>query len=70
MPTITIPSPVGPLTIEQEGDAIVAMHWGRAPKEAPTPLLQEAARQLGEYFAGARRDFDLPLRPEGSPLEQ
>jgi len=70
MPTLTIPSPLGALTIEERGDAIVAVHWGRAPKEAPTPLLQEAARQLGEYFAGARRDFDLPLNPGGSPLEQ
>ena len=70
MSAVTIPSPIGPLTIEQEGEAIVAVRWGRAPQEAPTPLLQEAARQLGEYFAGARHDFDLPLNPAGSPLEQ
>ena len=28
---------------------------------SPTSLLQEAARQLGEYFEGRRREFALPL---------
>lgn len=31
-----------------------------------TPLLAEAGRQLGEYFAGGRREFDLPLAPAGT----
>lgn len=31
-----------------------------------TPVLAEAGRQLGEYFAGNRRDFDLPLALAGS----
>ncbi|MEV5609199.1 methylated-DNA--[protein]-cysteine S-methyltransferase [Streptomyces sp. NPDC052225] len=36
--------------------------FGTEPVEAPdAPLLAEAIRQLGEYFAGRRRDFDLPL---------
>ncbi|MFJ8823426.1 methylated-DNA--[protein]-cysteine S-methyltransferase [Streptomyces sp. NPDC102467] len=36
--------------------------FGAEPVEAPdAPLLVEAARQLSEYFAGRRRDFELPL---------
>lgn len=31
-----------------------------------TPVLAEAGRQLGEYFDGRRREFDLPLAPEGT----
>jgi methylated-DNA-[protein]-cysteine S-methyltransferase len=31
-----------------------------------TPILAEAGRQLKEYFAGKRRDFDLPLAPAGT----
>ena len=34
-----------------------------------TPLLDEAARQMQEYFAGRRREFQLPLVPEGTPFE-
>ncbi len=32
--------------------------------------LDAAALQLGEYFAGRRTQFDLPLAPVGSPFEQ
>lgn len=35
-----------------------------------TPLLAEAARQLGRYFAGRLRVFDLPLEPEGTPFQR
>jgi methylated-DNA-[protein]-cysteine S-methyltransferase len=34
------------------------------------PLLLEAVRQLTEYFAGERSEFDLPLRPEGTAFQQ
>ena len=33
------------------------------------PLLQEAARQLTAYFARDLKDFDLPLRPDGTPFQ-
>jgi len=70
MPEITIPSPIGLLAIEEQDGAIVALHWRRARKEEPTPLLQEAAEQLADYFAKSRRDFDLPMKPAGSPFER
>ncbi|MET9389289.1 methylated-DNA--[protein]-cysteine S-methyltransferase [Streptomyces sp. NPDC006624] len=40
----------------------LAARFGAEPVEAPaSPLLAEAIRQVGAYFAGERRDFDLPL---------
>jgi methylated-DNA-[protein]-cysteine S-methyltransferase len=33
------------------------------------PVLALATRQLEEYFAGSRTDFDLPLAPEGTPFQ-
>lgn len=39
-------------------------------QEAEEPLLQEAEEQLNEYFAGVRREFDLPLAPQGTPFQQ
>jgi len=35
-----------------------------------TPLLDLAAAQILEYIAGARKAFDLPLRPKGTPFER
>lgn len=32
--------------------------------------IQEAARQLREYFAGQRTNFDLPLAPDGTDFQK
>ncbi|BBC37373.1 Methylated-DNA--protein-cysteine methyltransferase [Streptomyces graminofaciens] len=40
----------------------LASRLGTEPVESPaSPLLTEAIRQVGAYFAGERRDFELPL---------
>ncbi len=33
------------------------------------PLLVEVARQLGAYFARDLKEFDLPVRPDGTPFQ-
>ena len=38
--------------------------------EGTNPLLDELERQLRDYFAGERRDFDLPLDIPGSPFQE
>lgn len=40
------------------------------PRCDTDPLLAEAARQLGQYFAGQRSTFDLPLDLHGTPFQQ
>lgn len=37
--------------------------------ESDAPVLQDAKRQLTEYFAGNRRVFDLPLSPQGTAFQ-
>ncbi|MEE9209715.1 MAG: methylated-DNA--[protein]-cysteine S-methyltransferase [Kiloniellales bacterium] len=74
--TKTIESPVGRLSITEAGGTVVRIAWSDHeagdPRAQPgeTPLLARAAEQLGEYFAGARRDFDLPLNPAGTPFQR
>ena len=70
MPSLSIPSPIGDLTIEEQGDAIVAINWANRPAGNGSPLLGEAARQLQAYFDGKLSRFDLPLAPTGSPFEK
>ena len=67
---ITLPSPLGPLTLSEQNGAIIALDWRDEPESAPTPLLRRAAQQLSEYFARKRRDFDLPLAPQGTAFQQ
>lgn len=62
---LTVDTPSGAVTITAEDDAIVAVTWGGRGTDA-TALLRAAASQLTEYFAGTRKSFDLPLRPQGT----
>lgn len=60
MPSIRSDTPFGPVTLWQEGEAVARLTWDAGPDD-PTPLLQRAAEQLSDYFAGTRQVFDLPL---------
>lgn len=76
----TIPSPVGALKLVASDAGLVAILWetdrdGRvrlgAMEETPDhPVLAEATRQLGDYFAGRRTAFDLPLDFRGSAFQK
>ena len=71
MEQLTVQSPIGPLTLYAEAGALVRLSFSEdRAAESASPLLQEAQRQLAEYFAGTRRRFDLPLRPAGTPFRQ
>ncbi len=42
-----------------------------APSNGALPAaLDEARRQIGQYFAGERRDFDLPLSADGTDFQR
>jgi len=69
MPSLSISSPVGQLTIDEQDDRIVAISWAKGRAGNGSPLLAEAARQLAAYFDGTLSHFDLPLAPGGSPFE-
>jgi methylated-DNA-[protein]-cysteine S-methyltransferase len=70
MPRLSLESPLGRLTIFEEGGTITALVWGDKSAGPASPLLHDAKRQLAAYFGGKRRDFDLPLRAEGTEDEQ
>ena len=74
-----INSILGAICLEEENDALCGVHFcpDGAPELEPlprrvveTPLLQEAEEQLNEYFAGVRREFDLPLSAKGTAFQQ
>ena len=77
-----IESPIGPLTIVRDDEGITGLyypgHWTRPDPAsfgarvdvADDRGFDAAIAQLGEYFAGERREFDLPLTPHGDPAAQ
>lgn len=69
-----ITTPLGPMTLVEENGALIELRFGEAlrPDEPlrSTPLLQKAEAELGEYFAGARKAFTVPLAPRGTAFQQ
>jgi methylated-DNA-[protein]-cysteine S-methyltransferase len=74
----TIDSPIGELLLAGEDTALhrLSMRGGRRPVpidprwERSDEALAPVADQLREYFAGARRAFDVPLSLHGNPFER
>ena len=57
-------TPVGVVELLAGPGGVRRVGWRLNPHGASTALddtVQDALDQLGEYFAGSRRDFDLPL---------
>ena len=71
MPCLFYDSPVGPMTLVQEGEVLTRLDFNTPSQaEETTPLLLEARRQLQEYFAGERKAFALPLAPAGTAFQK
>ncbi len=74
-----VDTPLGPMTLAAT-DHGLAGAWFDAqshhPGELDAPLLptqrwlKQAAQELGEYFAGQRQHFEVPLDPQGTPFQQ
>jgi methylated-DNA-[protein]-cysteine S-methyltransferase len=76
----TIWSPVGELTLVADERGLAAILWendrpdrvrlGVLSEKPDHPVLVETERQLGEYFAGDRRSFDVPLSFAGTDFQK
>lgn len=76
----TIWSPVGELMLVADAKGLAAILWendrpgrvrlGPLTKDVAHPVLAETERQLGEYFGGKRRTFDVPLSFSGSDFQK
>lgn len=76
----TVDSPIGELTLVSDGTHLVGVYmtehrhrpdqttFGERDDDA-TPFAA-ARTQLGEYFAGERTEFDLPLAPVGTEFQR
>lgn len=51
--------------IATEGDAVIAIEQGKEENSD-----HKAYKQLAEYLAGKRKQFDLKLAPKGTPFQQ
>lgn len=76
--SLLIDTPLGRMTLTAGPQAVTEVRFGEAVplgsvlctgEEAPD-LLRQTAREIGEYFAGRRRRFTVPLAPLGSEFQK
>ncbi|CAN5457759.1 methylated-DNA--[protein]-cysteine S-methyltransferase [soil metagenome] len=62
---------LGWLNITEDDGAITEVLFSEEPKNngVVNDVLINALSQLEEYFSGKRKDFNLPLRPAGTPFQ-
>jgi methylated-DNA-[protein]-cysteine S-methyltransferase len=70
VPQLSLHTPLGDLTVSEEGGQIVALDWGWGRDQTPTPLLRCARELLDAYFDLKSMTFDLPLAPSGTPYQR
>ena len=66
-------TPVGMLTIAEEDGFITNIAFGQRTFDGilgENALICKAKAQLEEYFAGTRKDFDLPLDMKGTDFQK
>lgn len=75
----TFESPVGKLVLVSDGASLTGILFDvrpgrpRRPRASVTddaaPPFPQARRELAEYFAGRRREFQVPIAPRGTPFQ-
>lgn len=65
-------TPAGKIEIGATEKALVSLRFGKSNRAGKfeSPICAEAYRQLTEYFAGRRRNFDLPLEIKGTEFQE
>ncbi len=69
-------SPIGPLTlIGDDAGGLAGLYMAHPWRPDPDDVRDDDAfaavrEQLAEYFAGHRREFDVPLALEGTPFQR
>ena len=68
-----LPSPIGPLYVEADEHGLTKLytdgHRLHAEAEPDDGRFAPVRRQLDEYFAGERTEFDVALSEHGTPFE-
>jgi methylated-DNA-[protein]-cysteine S-methyltransferase len=68
-----VPSPLGTIEITGSHGAIFSVSFLDEQDKAKSKIpesLKECVKQLEEYFSGKRKQFELPLQPNGTTFQR
>lgn len=63
-------SPVGPIAIYSDDDAITQIKFNKKVElEQTDEVIEKCKTELAEYFNGKRKSFDIQIKPEGTEFQ-
>ena len=77
--TATYNSPLGPIIIESDGEALTGLRFGEEKTPATLPVFDEVIRWLDDYFAGKQTEYTviggktdgrITAKPKGTAFQQ
>ena len=71
-------SPIGRMLLVGKNGVLEKLHFPNSTEQLQIPVewqedkesFTETLEQLRQYFAGNRRQFDLPISPQGTPFQE
>jgi methylated-DNA-[protein]-cysteine S-methyltransferase len=68
---ITLPSPIGPITLIAQAEKLVRVELGKKAKpQGKAKIFSDAKKQLDQYFSGNLARFSLPLEVTGTKFQK
>ncbi|MGM0844374.1 MAG: methylated-DNA--[protein]-cysteine S-methyltransferase [Bacillota bacterium] len=69
--SMVVTSAIGNLRITADDEYLLQVEFVTVPEsQSQNVILKETSKQLEEYFAGARRTFNLPLKYNGTSFQE
>ena len=62
---MVIDTQIGKLTLISSDGYLTNIIFGEKDVTEHEPVLEQASKQIMEYFAGTRKNFDVPIKPDG-----
>ena len=72
METAYVQSPLGPIEVNGSDKGITSVSFVESvPENYSNPdLLKDSVSQIDDYFSGRRKEFSIPLAPEGTSFQK
>ncbi|MGC6479164.1 MAG: methylated-DNA--[protein]-cysteine S-methyltransferase [Flavobacteriaceae bacterium] len=68
-----ISTPLGNIALKANSSHVTGLRFVEqavSDKKNNSPIVQQTEKQIEEYFTGERKQFDLPLNPEGTEFQK
>lgn len=70
MKSMSYNTDIGYITLTEDDGFLTELSFRKLENGEETLFLRECFKEIKEYLAGERREFDIPLRPKGTEFQK